>query len=401
MTRRLRRRAAALSVTLLIAGCSDAGANKAAPATQAPATTAPASPSPSPSPSVRTDLLPGMPPPLRDDDVYAAAGPNMLSDAVKGHRELVYVPNTNSDDVSVIDPKTFKVIDKFYGGDEPQHIIPSYDMKTLYVAADMVPGGTLIPIDPATGKPGKAIDVQDPYNMYFTPDGKHAVVMAEYYKRMDFYDAKTWKIVEQVSIPECGGLNHMDYSLDGKLMLVACEFANRVVAFDLATRKPLRTFVLDKHPNGMPQDTRLTPDGKSFYIADMHANGVYIFDSAGTKQTGFIESGKGTHGIYFARDSKRAFLTNRGEGSVTVVDPATHQIITKWKIPGGGSPDMGALSPDGSQLWLSGRSHGEVYVLSTTDGKLLARIPVGDGPHGLTFWPQPGRYSLGHTGNIR
>jgi YVTN family beta-propeller protein len=389
----------AVSVALVLTACSDPGTGK--PASSTSAASAPASAPASPSPSVRTDLLPGMPAPLRDDDVYAAAGPNMLSEAVKGHRELVYVPNTNSDDVHVIDPKTFQVVDRFYGGDEPQHVIPAYDLKTLYVAADMVPGGTLIPIDPATGKPGPAINVQDPYNMYFTPDGKYAVVMAEYYKRMDYYDAKTWQLVEQVAIPECGGLNHMDFTADGKLMLVACEFANRVVVVDMATRRPLRTFVLDRHPRGMPQDTRLTPDGKSFYVADMHADGVYIFDSAGTKQTGFIASGKGTHGVYFSRDSKRAFLTNRGEGSVTVVDPATHQILTKWQIPGGGSPDMGAVSPDGSQLWLSGRYHNEVYVLSTVDGKLLAKIAVGDGPHGLTFWPQPGRYSLGHTGNIR
>jgi aryl-alcohol dehydrogenase-like predicted oxidoreductase len=47
---------------------------------------------------------------------------------------------------------------------------------------------------------------------------------------------------------------------------------------------------------------------------------------------------------------------------------------------------------------LSGRYDDEVYVVSTADGALLATIPVGDEPHGLCVWPQPGRYSLGHTG---
>jgi YVTN family beta-propeller protein len=353
------------------------------------------------SPSARTDLLPGMPPPVRDDDVYAAAGPNMLSDTVKAHRELVYVPHTLSHDVYVIDPKTFKVIDKFPAGREPQHVIPSYDMKTLYVAADEPCCGTLTPIDPTTGKPGAALNVVDPYNMYFTPDGKYGVVMAEYYQRMDFYDPVTWTVVDRLHLPDCGGVNHGDFTADGKLMLVACEFANRVEVIDVATRKWVRTFNLDKSPHGMPQDTRLSPDGKSFLVADMHANGVYIFDSALTRETGFVATGRGAHGIYFSRDSKRAFITNRDEGSVTVLDPRTNQIVTKWQIPGGGSPDMGALSPDGSQLWLSGRYHNEVYVINTVDGNLLARIAVGNGPHGLTYWPQPGRYSLGHTGNIR
>jgi len=73
----------------------------------------------------------------------------------------------------------------------------------------------------------------------------------------------------------------------------------------------------------------------------------------------------------------------------------------KWTLPGGGSPDMGGVSADGKVLWLSGRYHKEVYAIDTGSGKLLARIPVGKGPHGLCVYPQPGRYSLGHTGNFR
>jgi hypothetical protein len=62
---------------------------------------------------------------------------------------------------------------------------------------------------------------------------------------------------------------------------------------------------------------------------------------------------------------------------------------------------MGGVTADGSQLWLSGRYDREVYVISTSDGHLIARIPVAEGPHGLCVWPQPGRYSLGHTGITR
>ena len=52
-------------------------------------------------------------------------------------------------------------------------------------------------------------------------------------------------------------------------------------------------------------------------------------------------------------------------------------------------------------LWLTGRWNGVVYALSTNNGRLLAKIPVGAGPHGLAVWPQPGRFSLGHTGVMR
>jgi YVTN family beta-propeller protein len=345
-------------------------------------------------------LLAGMPAYVSPSNVYAAAGVGMLSERVQDHRSLVYVPNTQSDDVNVIDPATYKVIDTFGGGPEPQHVVPSYDLQTLYVASSRVPAGGLVPIDPKTGKPGKLIPVQDVYNLYFTPDGTQGIVVAEAYQRLDFYDAKTWKPAGSLSFPECGGINHMDYSADGRTMLFSCEFANRMIVVDAQTRKKVRQFDLDVVPDGMPQDTRLTPDGEHFLVADMHANGLYVFNGDASKRTGFIPTGRGTHGIYFSRDGTQAYVSNRDEGSVTLLDLATLKPVAKWPIPGG-SPDMGGVSTDGKTLWLSGRYHNEVYAISTADGKLLARIPVGSGPHGLTIWPQPGRYSLGHTGNIR
>jgi DNA-binding beta-propeller fold protein YncE len=84
-----------------------------------------------------------------------------------------------------------------------------------------------------------------------------------------------------------------------------------------------------------------------------------------------------------------------------VIDPTTDRVVDTWSIPGGGSPDMGGVSADGTRLWLSGRYDAEVYVFDTATGGLVARIKVPPGPHGLNVFPQPGRYSLGHTGNYR
>ncbi|MCW3845548.1 YncE family protein [Micromonospora yasonensis] len=346
-------------------------------------------------------LVAGMPTYPAAGNVYAAAGPNQLAPQVRGDRPLVYVPNTKSNDVWVIDPATYQVVDKFPGGPEPQHVVPSYDLRTLYVASSQIPNGGLVPIDARTGKPGAFRKLDDVYNLYFTPDGKQAIVVAEAYQRLDFYDLKTWQRVRSARFPECGGINHMDYTADGKTMLFSCEFANRMLVLDTTSLRKLREFRLTETTDGMPQDTRLTPDGQHFLVADMHAHGVYVFDAQATRQTGFIPTGRGAHGIYFNRQATLAYITNRDEGTITVLDLTTLKPTTTWRIPGTASPDMGGLSPDGKQLWLSGRYHDEVYVLNTETGKLLARIPVGRGPHGLTIWPQPGRYSLGHTGNIR
>jgi YVTN family beta-propeller protein len=150
-----------------------------------------------------------------------------------------------------------------------------------------------------------------------------------------------------------------------------------------------------------PQDIKLAPDGSVFYIADSDQNGVWVLDGAATKVQREIPTGMGAHGLYLSRDATKLYVTNRHEGSVSVLDAYTGNPVTKWQIPGGGSPDMGNVTADGTQLWLSGRNDRAVYVLSTTDGHLIRKIGAGNQPRRLCVWPQPGRYSLGHTGITR
>ncbi|HUQ99264.1 MAG TPA: YncE family protein [Gemmatimonadaceae bacterium] len=358
----------------------------------------------------QVQTVPGMPPVPDAQNLYSEIGATKMSPALAEHRELVYVPHVQSNDVYVIDPKTLKVIDKYKVGLNPQHVVPSWDMQTLWVTnnAERTTKGSLTPIDPKTGKRGPDIAVHDPYNMYFSPDGQHAIVVEEAEKRLAFRDAKTMEFRYFIQTPRCAGVNHADFSIDGKWAIFTCEFAKSLVKVDLENRKVVDYLRLSK--GGMPQDVRVSPDGKKFYVADMHADGVFIIDGESFKEVGFIKTGKGTHGIYPSRDGKKMYVANRGShrihgakagpGSVSVVDFATETVEATWAIPGGGSPDMGNVSADGKQLWLSGRYDHVVYVFDTTTG-VAQVIKVGIEPHGLAVWPQPGRYSLGHTGNMR
>jgi DNA-binding beta-propeller fold protein YncE len=133
----------------------------------------------------------------------------------------------------------------------------------------------------------------------------------------------------------------------------------------------------------------------------MASDGVWLIDAHRLRRVRFQPTGIEAHGLYPSRDSKRLFVSNRGEGSITVISLRTGRPVAKWRLPGGGSPDMGGVSADGRVLWLSGRYDAEVYAISTRSGKLLHRIKVGSGPHGMAVWPQPGRYSIGHTGILR
>lgn len=377
--------------------------------------------------------LPGMPTVHDTNNIYSDANANMFSSTVRQALHRVYVPNSLDNTVSVIDSATYKVVDTFKVGKLPQHVVPAYDLKTLWVLNNH--GNSITPIDPLTGKPGTAIHMEDPYNLYFTPDGRFAIGVSEEYKRLDFYDSKTMKLKNTVPV-NCRGVNHIDFTADGRYAVATCEFSGELLKLDVANQKVLgylslstpmtsaTAHELEIHPDGsisiagqgqahgsMPQDVRLSPDGSVFYVADMMMNGVVLIDPVLFKKVGFIPTGIGTHSVYPSRDGKFLYVANRGcstmechkhpPGNVAVIDPTLQKVVAVWAIPGGGSPDMGNVSADGKEFWLSGRFDNEVYVFDTTRGVLAHRIPVGDGPHGLTVWPQPGRYSLGHTGNMR
>ena len=324
-------------------------------------------------------------------NVYAATkGP--LDRRVVGIPARVYIPNSDEGTVAVIDPSTYRVISTFSVGRNPQHIVPAWNLKTLYVSNDR--GDSLTPIDPKTSKPGSPISVKDPYNLYFTPDGKSAIVVAERLRRLDFRDPRTWQL--QFSIPIAHtGVNHLDFSADGSSFLVSCEFSGWIVRVDLTKR----AVTGELNIKGSPIDVKLSPDGKVFYVANMMRGGVSIIDPVAMKELTFLPTGMGAHGLYPSRDTTKLYVSNRRANSVSVIDFASRKVIATWRFAG--TPDMGGVSANGKELWLSGRYNSEVYVIDTTTGVLLHRIAVGRGPHGLAVFPQPGRFSMGHTGNYR
>lgn len=347
--------------------------------------------------------LAGMPALLDPKDIYAADRPNALSPVVANFPERVYVPNHTSNTLSEIDPKTYKVIATYKMKRGPQHVVPSWDLKTLWVNNNE--GNYLTPIDPKTGIPGKPVYVHDPYNLYFTPNGKYAIVMAEADRELVFRDPHTMKIKKIVPVA-CSGLNHADWTADGNYFVATCEFSGKLMWVNTAKMKVVKYSKLPTTYSmaPQPQDVKISPDGQTFYIADMMSNGVWVMPANKFGTYTFIKTGKAAHGLYITRDSKYMLITNRGEGSVSVLSFSDNALVAKWKIPGNGSPDMGGITADGTQFWVSGRYNDVVYVFDIgngINGKFLRAIKVGREPHGLAVYPQPGRYSVGHTGIFR
>ena len=211
--------------------------------------------------------------------------------------------------------------------------------------------------------------------MYFTPDGNAAIVVAEARKRLDFRDPHTMAIKYSIETPNCPRHQSCRFfdrrSLCDLYLRIRQEVWRRSIWVD---KKVVGYLKLSK--GGMPQDVRISPDGKVFFVADMKAEGVFVVDGDKFVEIGQIKTGIGAHGLYPSRDGTKLYVANRGvarvygppkgKGSVSVIDFATRKVVTNWPIPGGGSPDMGNISIDGKKLWLSGRYDNVVYVIDTS-----------------------------------
>src|SRR5258708_32079179 len=249
--------------------------------------------------------LPGMPPVLDPKDIYAAGRPGNLSPAVRGLRSLVYVPNSGSDTVDVIDPRTLKVIDHFAVGRQPQHVTPAWDLKALWILNDQ--GNSITRIDPATGKALNTVPVDDPYNMYYTPDGKFAIVVAEQRRRLDFRDANTMQLVHSLNVL-CRGVDHMDFTANGRCLIASCEYSGQMIKVDVAAQKLVGTVNLGR--GRAPQDVKLSPDGRIFFVPGINPGGSHLLTAASFTKIGFIPTGRGAHGLYTSRDARYMYVSN-------------------------------------------------------------------------------------------
>jgi YVTN family beta-propeller protein len=316
-----------------------------------------------------------------------------MSPEVKGFPERVYVPDNATNTVTVIDPATFRIVGRFKVGDYPQHITPSWDMQHLYVENSDT--NTLTEIDPRTSRPVKTITgVPEPYNLYFTPDGTKAIDVDEYQNQVQFRDPHTWRLLGIVHVP-WPGVDHGEFTANGRYLLMSTEYSGVVIKIDTVSMRLVGSVVV----GGRPIDVKAAPDGTVFYVANQRLNGVTVLDPNHFRIRGFIPTGAGAHGLAVSRNGRLLYVANRIAASISVISFATRRVVATWHV--GGSPDMLQVSPDGSQLWTSNRFDGTVSVISTRDGRVMKVIRTGVKPHGLTYFPQPGRFSIGHNGVYR
>jgi DNA-binding beta-propeller fold protein YncE len=321
--------------------------------------------------------------------VYAATGPGMIAPTARGLPPRIYVANGRV--IDVIDPAAARITGRFRPGAAASRVVPSWDLRRLWItdrAHDL-----LVPVGPRGGRRGRPVRVAGPAGLYFTPDGRDALVPARRPRRIDVRDPRTMALRATVPMPCSAG--HAGFSFGGASLVATCTAAGALARVDLAGRRVTRTLRL---PDGArPGDLRLSPDGTVFYVADAAKGGVWLIDARRFALLGFVPTAPGARGLAISRDARRLFVV--GGRAVTAVDFRTRRVVSDWPLPAGDSVP-GGVSSDGTALWLADRA-GLVYAVSTRTGRVVRKVRVGGHPTALCVHPQPGRYSLGGTGLYR
>lgn len=273
--------------------------------------------------------------------------------------------------VDVINATTLNVVSTLRVGRYPHHVTPSWNMRRLYV--NDMESDRLDVINPFTRRRSGTVATPARYNLYFTPDGSKAIVIAEPLNRIDFYRRSDWTLLRRLSIPSAG-VDHGDFTADGNKLVVGTEFDGWLFKINVRTMR-----ITDRlYVGGKPSTSSCPPMAPSSNVANQGRGGASIVEARTLREIRFLRTGSGAHGMAVRRDGKGLYVSNRRAGTISVIDFATRSVVATWNV--GGSPDMLSVSIDGGQLWASNRWHRNVSVINTANGHVIRRIAPATRP---------------------
>jgi YVTN family beta-propeller protein len=325
---------------------------------------------------MRPPVLRAPPPNL----VFRLAAVALLLAAMPAHAapaaaKTVIVLNSDDDSLSVIDGDTYKETSRVHIGRAPHHLMVTPDRRSLIIA--MSEGNQLVFIDRATGTIARKIEISDPYQIGFSPDGKWFVSNSLRLNRIDIYDAKTYQLKYRLPAPTMP--SHIGFSPDSTTVYVSLQGTDRLIAIRLATGKVLWNAPVGRQPAGV----WMRKSGK-ILVAIMGSDYIAEIDPQDGHMLRRIKTGSGAHNFQISPDRRTLYVTDRVAGTVSVLDNDTLAVTGTLQAPGG--PDDMVMSRDGKELWVTGRWHEWVDVINIASGKLKACIPVGRSPHGIFLY---------------
>lgn len=289
--------------------------------------------------------------------------------------DSVIVLNSDEASYSILSRSTRMEIARLPVGREPHHLIVTPDGKEVLIGSTAT--NELTGLDIKTGERKRVVkDIIDPYHLGFSPNGKWFVTAAYRLDHVDIFHADGYRLAGRIFID--GLPSHMAFDADSKTVFVTLQQSGRLAAFDLATQ----TLKWNVPVGNAPAGVIMLPDDKRLLVALTGEDGVVVVDPKDGAVKGNLQTGKGAHNFWPKGDGRHYFLSNRVEGTVSLIDTKDDlKVAGSVRVPGG--PDCMDITPDGKELWVTQRFLRRVAVIDIDQMKVVASIPVGKSPHGV------------------
>ena len=312
----------------------------------------------------------------------------VLAIAAPAAGATLFVTNTKSDSISIIDTTTLEVTGTIkLGPGKPNRIVFQPDGKLAWVVYDRT--HDLGVVDAGARKLVRRVKIGgNPYNLNFSPDGRSLYVLDwssdTSNDEIIVWDLKAEKIEWRLEVSTWPA--HSVFSRDGRLLYVSGETAGDVTVIDTMTRSTVGRLV---HGGGDAMGLALTADGKTLYAGAGENKAVLKIDTATNKQTASIAVPGVVHETTLTLDGKFLYVTLRKANKVVVVSTADDKIVKV--VDSRGYPDLVTMEPSGRYALVTNRYADAVSVIDVTTHKEVRRIPVGKAPHGMALRPEESR----------
>jgi YVTN family beta-propeller protein len=298
--------------------------------------------------------------------------------AIAAEPPPIFVLNSQSASVSVIDPVTWKETQRFHTGKEPHHLYLTPDEKSLIIANAL--GDSLTFVDPKTAVVQRTLrGILDPYHLRFSPDMKWLVVVGNRLNHVDLYrwNGKEPTLAKRISTSKTP--SHVWIDSKSSTAYVSMQESDELVAIDLVSQA-----IKWRIPTGsLPADVFGTPDDKLLLVGMTGGKGVEVYDvsAAAPKLIKTIPTGAAAHAFRSMGDKRHVLVSNRVANTISKIDFQTLAVVDQFPAPGG--PDCMDLSADGRYIYVASRWIKKLTVIDTTTRKVVRQVAVGKSPHGV------------------
>jgi YVTN family beta-propeller protein len=303
--------------------------------------------------------------------------------ACSGH---LYVANSYSDNVSVIDTHTNEIIDTISVGHNPAEMTFTPDQTQIYVSNSG--SNSISVIDVATDTVTETMTVGTfPLGMAFTPDGKRLVVS---------YEPNVVKIITlasgETTPPITVGLDpeQLRITPDGKYVYVASTL-NGIYAVDVDNAQVAATIPV-KNPNGgiippFPYNLLMSPNGKTLYVGANLGSFMAVIDTKSNAVVDTWPAGSPT-GIQYSRDQQKLYVTNFFGATMDEYKASTGEHLRSHSTVS--LPSFIAVREDGKYAYFGQAFGTTMTVFNTETWAPEKTLQTGKGANALLICDSPG-----------